>query len=80
MARTRRPLWYLLPRFPFFIMQQAAPELKRTFLDFVDQKGYFGQIKAMLSQMSANSGAYQAGAAPRPPRTKRPPSEGGDEK
>jgi DNA replication licensing factor MCM3 len=31
-------------------MQQAAPELKRTFLDFVDQKGYFGQIKAMLSR------------------------------
>jgi hypothetical protein len=43
-------------------------------------EGQLGEIKAMLSQMSANSGAYQAGAAPRPPRTKRPPSEGGDEK
>ena len=39
-----------------------------------------GEIKAMLSQMSANSGAQQVGAAPRPPRTKRPPPEGGDEK
>ena len=39
-----------------------------------------GEIKAMLSQMSANSGVQQVGAAPRPPRTKRPPPEGGDEK
>ena len=39
-----------------------------------------GEIKAMLSQMSANSGAQQVGAAPRPPRTKCPPPEGGDEK
>lgn len=43
-------------------------------------EGQLGEIKAMLSQMSASSGAYQAGVAPRPPRTKRPPAEGGDEK
>ena len=49
-ANRSRSAAHLLPRFPFFIMQQAAPELKRTFLDFVDQKGYFGQIKAMLSR------------------------------
>jgi hypothetical protein len=30
--------------------------------------------------MSANSGDAQIGMAPRPPRTKRPPSEGGEQK
>ena len=43
-------------------------------------EGQLGEIKSMLSQMSANSGALQPGAAPRPPRTRRPPSEGGDQK
>lgn len=43
-------------------------------------EGQLGEIKSMLSQMSASSGAQQTGAAPRPPRTKRPPSEGGEQK
>jgi SMC interacting uncharacterized protein involved in chromosome segregation len=42
-------------------------------------EGQLGEIKSMLSQMSS-SGAQQTGAAPRPPRTKRPPSEGGEQK
>ena len=37
-----------------------------------------GEMKSMLSQMAANSGVSQSfDATPRPPRTKRPPSEGG---
>ena len=37
-----------------------------------------GEMKSMLSQMAASSGISQSfDAAPRPPRTKRPPSEGG---
>lgn len=37
-----------------------------------------GEMKSMLSQMAANSGISQGfDATPRPPRTKRPPSEGG---
>jgi hypothetical protein len=43
-------------------------------------EGQIGEIKSMLSQMSANSGDAQIGVAPRPPRTKRPPSEGGEQK
>ena len=43
-------------------------------------EGQLGEIKSMLSQMSAGSGAQQPGAAPRPPRTKRPPTEGGEHK
>ncbi|OAF11257.1 hypothetical protein [Bradyrhizobium neotropicale] len=43
-------------------------------------EGQLGEIKSMLSQMSAASGGSQIGAAPRPPRTKRPPSEGGERK
>ena len=43
-------------------------------------EGQIGEIKSMLSQMSSNSGGAQIGAVPRPPRTKRPPSEGGDRK
>lgn len=36
------------------------------------------EMKSMLSQMAASSGISQSfDAAPRPPRTKRPPSEGG---
>ena len=43
-------------------------------------EGQIGEIKSMLSQMSANAGNAPTGAAPRPPRTKRPPSEGGEQK
>jgi hypothetical protein len=42
-------------------------------------EGQIGEIKAMLSQMQGLSGA-QGSAAPRPPRTRRPPSEGGEQK
>lgn len=38
-----------------------------------------GEIKAMLSQMAANSGMTQSfDSTPRPPRTKRPPSDPGE--
>ena len=40
-------------------------------------EGQIGEIKSILSQMSANSGGPRVDAAPRPPRTKRPSSEGG---
>lgn len=43
-------------------------------------EGQLGDIKSMLSQMSANSPGSPANAVPRPPRTKRPPSEGGEQK
>ncbi|MDA9434192.1 hypothetical protein [Bradyrhizobium sp. CCBAU 51627] len=43
-------------------------------------EGQLGEIKMMLSQMSTNSAGSPIGAAPRPPRTKRPPSEGGGPK
>ena len=37
-----------------------------------------GEMKSMLSQMAASSGISQGfDATPRPPRTKRPPSENG---
>ena len=40
-----------------------------------------GEMKSMLSQLAAGSGLSQGvDGAPRPPRTKRPPSEGGDPK
>ncbi|WP_298879792.1 hypothetical protein [uncultured Bradyrhizobium sp.] len=42
-------------------------------------EGQLGEIRSMLSQMSA-SGGSPIDAAPRPPRTKRPPSEGGGPK
>ncbi len=42
-------------------------------------EGQIGEIKTMLSQMQGLSGA-QGSAAPRPPRTRRPPSEGGEQK
>lgn len=39
-----------------------------------------GEIKSMLSQMAASSGLSQgADTALRPPRTKRPPSENGEQ-
>ena len=38
-----------------------------------------GEMKSMLSQMAASSGISPGfDSAPRPPRTKRPPSEGGE--
>jgi hypothetical protein len=40
-------------------------------------EGQLGEIRSMLNQMSAGS-ASQAGSAPRPPRTRRPPSDGGE--
>lgn len=43
-------------------------------------EGQLGEIRSMLSQMSANSGGSPIDVALRPPRTKRPPSEGGEQK
>ena len=43
-------------------------------------EGQISEIKSMLSQMSAASGGSLSDAVPRPPRTKRPPSEGGGPK
>ena len=45
-------------------------------------EGQLNEIKAMLHQMRNNSGAPQGGssAAPRPPRTRRPPAAGGEPK
>ena len=45
-------------------------------------EGQLNEIKALLHQVHDNSGAPEAGspAAPRPPRTKRPPSAGGEPK
>ena len=38
-----------------------------------------GEMKSMLNQMAANSGISQGfDGTPRPPRTKRPPSESGE--
>ncbi|MCK1368657.1 hypothetical protein [Bradyrhizobium sp. 62] len=43
-------------------------------------EGQIGEIKSMLSQMAAGSGISQGSdTAMRPPRTKRPPSEGGEQ-
>jgi hypothetical protein len=45
-------------------------------------EGQLNEIKALLHQVHNNSGAPQGGypAAPKPPRTKRPPSAGGEQK
>jgi hypothetical protein len=43
-------------------------------------EGQIGEIKSMLSQMSVNAGGATSDAALRPPRTKRPPSDGGEQK
>jgi len=43
-------------------------------------EGQIGEIKSMLNKMSAASGSSQIGAVQRPPRTKRPPSQGGEQK
>jgi hypothetical protein len=45
-------------------------------------EGQLNEIKALLLQVSQNSGAPNSGypAAPKPPRTRRPPSAGGEPK
>ena len=45
-------------------------------------EGQLSEIKGMLHQMQRASGTAQGSStgAPRPPRTKRPPSEGGEQK
>ena len=45
-------------------------------------EGQLNEIKALLHQMQKNSGAPDSGysAAPKPPRTKRPPAAGGEPK
>jgi SMC interacting uncharacterized protein involved in chromosome segregation len=45
-------------------------------------EGQLNEIKALLHQIHSNSAAPAAGypAAPRPPRTRRPPSAGGEPK
>jgi SMC interacting uncharacterized protein involved in chromosome segregation len=45
-------------------------------------EGQLNEIKALLHQVHGNSGAPESGypAAPKPPRTKRPPSAGGEQK
>jgi SMC interacting uncharacterized protein involved in chromosome segregation len=45
-------------------------------------EGQLNEIKAMLHQIHRNPGAPAGGpaAAPRPPRTKRPPTPGGEQK
>lgn len=43
-------------------------------------EGQIGEIKSMLAQMAASSGVSRGpDTALRPPRTKRPPSEGGEQ-
>jgi hypothetical protein len=42
-------------------------------------EGQIGEIRSMLNQMTA-SGGSPVDASPRPPRTKRPPSEAGGQK
>ena len=45
-------------------------------------EGQLNEIKALLHQVHSNSAASGGGypAAPRPPRTRRPPSAGGEQK
>lgn len=45
-------------------------------------EGQLNEIKALLYQVHDSSGAQTSGypAAPKPPRTKRPPSAGGEQK
>ena len=45
-------------------------------------EGQLNEIKALLHQVHTNSAAPQGGipAAPKPPRTRRPPSAGGEQK
>jgi hypothetical protein len=45
-------------------------------------EGQLNEIKAVLHQMQRDSGTGESGSAgaPRPPRTRRPPSSGGEQK
>ncbi len=43
-------------------------------------EGQLNEISALLRQMHNNTGTRGAAAAPRPPRTKRPPPAGGEPK
>ena len=45
-------------------------------------EGQLNEIKALLQQVHNNSGTPEGGygAAPRPPRTRRPPGAGGEQK
>lgn len=43
-------------------------------------EGQISEIRSMLNQMSGSAGGSQTGAAPRPPRTRRPPGDGGEQK
>jgi SMC interacting uncharacterized protein involved in chromosome segregation len=45
-------------------------------------EGQLNEIKALLHQVHSNSAAPEGGypAAPKPPRTRRPPSAGGEQK
>jgi SMC interacting uncharacterized protein involved in chromosome segregation len=45
-------------------------------------EGQLNEIKAMLNAMNSNAAAAAGGyaGAPKPPRTKRPPSAGGEQK
>jgi hypothetical protein len=45
-------------------------------------EGQLSEIKALLHEMNRNSGAEKGGpeAAPRPPRTKKPPPRDGEQK
>lgn len=45
-------------------------------------EGQLNEIKTLLHRLHSNSGAEQGGypAAPKPPRTRRPPSAGGEQK
>src|SRR5260370_10962798 len=45
-------------------------------------EGQLNEIKALLHQVHSNSGAPEGGypAAPKPPRTRRPPPAGGEQK
>src|SRR5260370_40598931 len=43
-------------------------------------EGQLNEIKALLHQMNRNSGTSQSSGAPRPPRTRQPPSSDGEKK
>jgi SMC interacting uncharacterized protein involved in chromosome segregation len=43
-------------------------------------EGQLGEIKSMLQQMQGNTVGTGSPATPRPPRTKRPPPAGGEQK
>jgi len=45
-------------------------------------EGQLNEIKALLNQMNRGNGAPEGGSAatPRPPRTRRPPSAGGEQR